>query len=57
MKKEKFLHDQRFQLLYLALLTSRKVKPLSRWEKPFGYREKHLLEKFDLVAEPVTRFL
>jgi len=56
MKKEKFLHDQRFQLLYLALLTSRKVKPLSRWEKPIGYREKHLLEKFDLVAEPVTRF-
>ena len=56
MKKDNFLHDQRFQLLYLALLTSRKVKPLSRWEKSLGYREKQTLKKFDLVLEPVTRF-
>jgi len=56
MKKENFLHDQRFQLLYLALLTNRKVKPLSRWEKPLGYQEKKTLKKFDLVLEPVTRF-
>jgi len=56
MKKDSFLHDRNFQLLYLALLTSHKAKPLSRWERSIGYKEKHLLEKFDLVAEPVTRF-
>ncbi|MDP8226048.1 MAG: hypothetical protein P9L89_00175, partial [Candidatus Celaenobacter polaris] len=56
MKKDSFLHDQQFQLLYLALLTSHKVKPLSRWEKPISYKEKHTLKKFDLVVEPVTRY-
>ena len=56
MKKDNFLHDRHFQLLYLALLTSHKVKPLSRWEKPIGYKEKHLLKKFDLAVEPVTRY-
>jgi len=56
MKKENKLHDQRFQLLYLALLTTRRVKPLSRWEKPVGYKECETLKKFDLVVETVTRY-
>ncbi|MBN2018530.1 MAG: hypothetical protein JW794_10440 [Candidatus Cloacimonetes bacterium] len=56
MKKDDFLHDRLFQILFLALLTHRKVKPLSRWEKPLSSQENDVLKKFDLKTESVARY-
>ncbi|HEX37731.1 MAG TPA: hypothetical protein ENG70_02590 [Candidatus Cloacimonetes bacterium] len=55
MNTYKVINDDSFQLLYLALLTSGKVKPLSRWEKGLDHQKKKMLQRFDLSIEPVTR--
>lgn len=46
-----------FDLLYLALLTKRQVKPLSRWEKKFGPSEIKALKSLGLKSRSIERRL
>jgi len=46
-----------FDLLYLALLTKRQVKPLSRWEKKFGPGEIKALKSLGLKSRSIERRL
>ena len=43
------------QLAYLAVLTRRGLKPLSRWEKPLRETEAGCLRELGLVVAPVAR--
>lgn len=43
------------ELAYLAFLTVRGVKPLSRWEKPLDDNGVGLLEQMGLIVRPVRR--
>ncbi len=51
----KSLKEIDFELAYLAILTHRGLKPLSRWEKPLTDRALGLLNKMDLLTEQVRR--
>jgi hypothetical protein len=44
-----------FDLLYLGLLTSERIKPLSRWEGEFGRTEIEALKSLGLKAKSVKR--
>jgi hypothetical protein len=44
-----------FEFYYLVELTRRKIKPLSRWEKPLSERECHWLRGHGLHAEIIPR--
>ncbi|MEA3475241.1 MAG: T9SS type A sorting domain-containing protein [Candidatus Cloacimonadota bacterium] len=46
-----------FQLAYLAMLTKKQIKPLSRWEKRTSSKEVRILKKHDLKVETVQRKL
>ena len=46
-----------FELAYLALLTCRGLKPLSRWEKPLADEGLELLQKMDLLTRQIRRTL
>jgi len=45
-----------FELAYLALLTSYRIKPLSRWESPLGPREIDVLSGLGLEVAEVDRY-
>jgi hypothetical protein len=49
------LKDIDAQLAYLALLTQRQIKPLSRWEKPLEPKQIALLENMRLRTARVKR--
>ena len=44
-----------FELSFLALLTSKGLKPLSRWEKPLADNELVSLQQIGLLAKKITR--
>ena len=44
-----------FELAYLALLTHKGLKPLSRWEKPLEDKELQLLQEMDLLTKRILR--
>ncbi|RQW02504.1 MAG: hypothetical protein EH225_08370, partial [Calditrichaeota bacterium] len=44
-----------FELFYLAELTRRRLKPLSRWEKPLNNSQKKWLQQQDLHVETIPR--
>jgi hypothetical protein len=44
-----------FELAYLALLTSYRIKPLSRWESPLGPREIEILSGLGLDVAEIDR--
>jgi hypothetical protein len=46
-----------FELAYLALLTSKGIKPLSRWEKPLDDNRLGLLRRMDLLTRQVRRMV
>lgn len=46
-----------FELAYLALLTHKGLKPLSRWEKPLEDKELKLLEEMNLLTKRITRIV
>jgi hypothetical protein len=45
-----------FELAYLALLTSYRIKPLSRWESPLGPREIEILSGLGLDVAEIDRY-
>jgi hypothetical protein len=45
-----------FELFYLAELTRRKIKPLSRWEKSLDSSLIEWLKKQDLIVESIPRY-
>ena len=45
-----------FELAYLALLTSYRIKPLSRWESPLGPREIDVLSGLGLEVDEIDRY-
>ncbi len=45
-----------FELAYLALLTSYRIKPLSRWESPLGPREIDVLSGLGLEVAEIDRY-
>jgi hypothetical protein len=51
------LRNMEFDLLYLALLTKRKVKPLSRWESRVGPIEMQALKSIRLKVISIKRYL
>lgn len=55
MKTTKELRKLNFHLLYLALLTKERIKPLSRWEKPLSKNEIILLKKLGLKVNRIER--
>ncbi len=46
-----------FDLLYLALLTKKEIKPLSRWERKLGPIEIEALKSMGLKTRPIKRYL
>lgn len=44
-----------FELAYLALLTSKGIKPLSRWEKPLADKDLKLLQQIGLLTKQINR--
>ena len=51
------LRNMEFDLLYLALLTKKEVKPLSRWERRLGPVEIEALKSMGLKIKPIKRYL
>jgi hypothetical protein len=51
----KALKEIDFELTYLALLTARGIKPLSRWEKPLESRGLDLLGEMGLLTRQIIR--
>ena len=49
------LRGLEFELAYLASLTRAGLKPLSRWEKPFGPATQQALHELGLKSRVVTR--
>lgn len=49
------LKDIDFELAYLALLTRRGLKPLSRWEKPLNHHQLQPLQKIGLRTKQIPR--
>ncbi|MHC4572873.1 MAG: hypothetical protein ACYS76_01865 [Planctomycetota bacterium] len=49
------LRDVDFELAYLALLTLRGLKPLSRWEKALDDRALKFLNRMGLLTEQIRR--
>lgn len=48
-------HSYNFELTYLSELTRKKIKPLSRWEKPLNNSQYQLLESMGFYIEKVPR--
>ncbi len=46
-----------FELAYLALLTRKGLKPLSRWEKPLENKELELLDVMNLLTKRIARIV
>ena len=51
----KQLKEIDFELAYLALLTRKGLKPLSRWEKPLDDHELGLLKQIGLLTKQIRR--
>ena len=49
------LKDIDFELAYLALLTIRGIKPLSRWEKPLADKDLKMLQQIGLFTKRIKR--